>query len=235
MATPCFYYADLSESDDIVELSSTESAHALQSRRLGVGTAVRLINGAGKLADGMIHETAKRKVWVRIVHLSYVEKPKLELTVAVAMPKGDRQKVMVDMLSQLGANRVIPLRTERSITSVKCNQIEKLQRIALEACKQSHNPWLLKIKETCTLDAVLNQKMSVFYADRNGINLRKMGQIEGQVVVLIGPEGGFSADEFERIKHSGAQPIVLAEYILRTESAAIAAATLFKEPLITAM
>jgi len=230
MATPCFYYANLTKQLGIVELSQAESAHALQSRRLRTGAEVNLINGQGLTAAALIHEVTRRRIFVEIQHVIAIPKPKVRLTLAVAMPKGDRQKVLVDMLTQLGVSKLIPLTCERSISILKDSHLEKLRRISLEACKQSQNPWLLEIANTESLEALLAVEGPKFYMHQAGgswqIAKQKCAQ-STDLTVFIGPEGGFSNDEFMALDAGRAVSVALGEHILRTESAAIAAASLF--------
>ncbi len=234
MSLPCFYHPELTEHDTHVDLSQAESAHALQARRLGVGSAIKLINGAGLIADGKIISAAKRRVSISIEAVNTVAKASLSLTLAVAMPKGDKQKQLVDSLTQLGVSRLIPLGSEFSISRLTDKHIEKLERVSIEACKQSQNPWRLEITEpqpfTSILDLV-NDRRSAFYAEQHGLDGSaiigtRLGSAE--VLMFVGPEGGFSSDELMALESVGAHGINLGPYILRTESAAVAAAAVLR-------
>ncbi len=224
MALPTFYSPEIPEFGSSVELSAAESMHALQSRRLVVGTPIKLIDGGGIIANGEIQAANKRQVIVSIKDRVQAAPMAQKLTIAVAMPKGDRQKVMVDMLTQLGVSEIIPLRSERSIANLKENQIEKLRRVALEACKQSQNPWLPRISETQSLQSILSVSQSMFYACQQGNRNINQKQNLASVLILIGPEGGFSDNEEDLIAQKDAVPMALGRHILRTEAAAIAAA-----------
>ncbi len=224
MAIPCFYYADLAAKPAAVVLSQEESAHALQSRRLGVGTLIKLIDGIGGSASGEITGIAKRSVTVAMTDFEILPRPNKSINMAVAMPKGDRQKTLVDMLTQLGVNRLIPVESERTISTLRPNQLLKLRRVSLEACKQSHNPWAMQILEPVSFDDLLERHKDIVYADIGGVKLRKLSQNAGDLTVLIGPEGGFSAEEIKQLSGANAQAFTLGHHILRTETAAIAAA-----------
>ncbi len=229
MATPYFYHYSLELGDHAIHLSPSESAHALQSRRLTTGSKVGVINGRGLKAIATIAKADRRKVALEIHDITTFQRPNLELWVAVAFPKGDRQKVMIDMLCQLAVSRVIPLTTEYSNVSVKESHIEKLERIAIGACKQSQNPWLMEIDSTVTFDSMLESGRSTFYADQNGATRPTLNSTESQALVFVGPEGGFSDTEFMALKAHGAQGFTLSNHILRTETAAVAAASAFNE------
>lgn len=228
MARPCFYHPELKSDDQLVELSPAESAHAMQSRRLALGAEVVLINGQGIKAVASIVEANKRKVILRVINAEHVSRPALELSIAVAFPKGDRQKVMVDMLTQLGVSKITPMATQYSVTKLKDAHIEKLRRVAVEACKQAQNPWLPDISSTESFAQVVSQSDSLFYADQAGLSASSLSKLDGVASVLIGPEGGFSDAEFDALKANCASAFALGQHILRTETAAIAAASLFK-------
>lgn len=231
MARPCFYHADLSEQSDVVELSPSEHAHAMQSRRLGVDTEINLINGQGLRAHAVITQMSKRKSCAHIKSVTFVDKPKVSLSMAVAMPKGDRQKWLVDALTQLGVTTLIPMTTDFSIAQIKESQLDKLRRISLEACKQSQNPWALEVSESRSFADVLAFDAQMFYTNLDGLSWLDEKQTlatEPQALVFVGPEGGFSETELSALEGKEALAITLGEHILRTELAAIAAAALFK-------
>ncbi len=227
MAIPCFYLPEL-ECDGVrVDLPETESAHALQSRRLKSGARINLINGRGLTGQAEIIKTTKRLVTVQVESVTSHVRSEPGLTIAVAMPKGDRQKVMVDMLTQLGVTKIIPLVSRYSVTNVKEAQIKKLQRLVIEACKQSQNPWFTEIAHPSSIAAVLDQAAAAYYANQGGDSISEYKNIEGPVTVLIGPEGGFSESEVDEFEKNEIASISVGQHILRTETAAIALASVF--------
>ena len=132
MAKPCFYYPDLIDNTKVgccYELPASESAHALQSRRLKEGSQIQLIDGIGCLAEAVIVESGRRVVSVRIDSVSEWSRTKPLIHCFIAMPKGDRQKVMVDMLTQIGVASITPLVCERAISVPKDTQLDKLSLI----------------------------------------------------------------------------------------------------------
>ncbi len=227
MAIPCFYLPEL-ECDGVrVDLPETESAHALQSRRLKSGARINLTNGRGLTGRAEIIKTTKRLVTVQVESVTSHVRSEPGLTIAVAMPKGDRQKVMVDMLTQLGVTTIIPLVSRYSVTNVKEAQIKKLQRLVIEACKQSQNPWFTEIAHPSSIAAVLDQAAAAYYANQGGDSISEYKNIEGPVTVLIGPEGGFSESEVDEFEKNEIASISVGQHILRTETAAIALASVF--------
>lgn len=234
MATPCFYHPELALDDSDVELSEAESMHAMQSRRLGVGSSINIINGAGLRAQAEIMEASKRQVRATLLNAEQHPPSNPELTIAAALPKGDRQKVMVDMLTQMGVGHIRPITSKYSVSTLKNNQVEKLQRIAIEACKQSQNSWLTKVHSPVALNSLCERESLIghlcFYANQDGVSASeayaKLSTLK-QVIVFVGPEGGFSTDEQAVFEKQGVPSISLGKHVLRTETAAIAAASVF--------
>jgi len=235
MAIPSFYYPDLTREDTLIELAANEASHAVKSLRLGVGNDVRLLNGHGLVGHGQLAELENRCVKVQLSDV--VEHAReSRVAIATAIPKGDRQKVMVDMLTQLGVGEIIPLTCEHSVTRFKANTHDKWQRVAIEACKQSQNPWLPEIDEAISvIDIVKVAAERLVFADSEGEPLANIvlssnsaignvGVTGDSLIVMIGPEGGFSPAERALFYDNGIKSVTLGKHILRTETAAVTAA-----------
>ncbi|MFT6407745.1 MAG: 16S rRNA (uracil1498-N3)-methyltransferase [Arenicella sp.] len=158
MSIPSFYYPLLASNDCVISLDANEASHAVKSRRLRVGQTVRIFNGAGRQAIGILSLIERRSVRVELSSIEQLEQPARKVSIAVAVPKGDRQKVMVDMLTQLGVFEIIPLRCQYSVTKFSPAIAEKWARVAVEACKQSQNPWLPIITSERDLDDLLSSR-----------------------------------------------------------------------------
>lgn len=231
MSTPCFH-VDGEIDLGITELSASESAHALQSRRLKPGHSVVLLNGNGVVAKGFIESATRREVFVNITERTLMPRVSPVLTVAVAVPKGDRQKIMVDGLSQLGVAKIIPIETEFSVSKLNDKHTQKLSRVIREACKQSQNPWYPELAQSVSLENCLENLQNAVYADQFG---QTIGDIEvginhSEIEVLVGPEGGFSEAELQKFRDRGFRSIKLGQHILRTEMAALAISARFLCP-----
>ncbi len=224
MAIPSFYHADLAVSDKVIDLDSNESAHAIKSRRLKAGQAIRMFNGSGLVAHGVLSTVGRRNVSVDIESTKQLNRPDRLISVAVTAPKGDRQKVMIDMLTQLGVFEIIPLRCDRSITKFSENLYEKWLRVAIEACKQSQNPWVPIISNEVSFETLLSEVDRQFiFANADGMSALDISQRFNDLTILVGPEGGFSEAEFAKLKQFSIPSLSVGAYILRTETAAIAA------------
>ncbi len=238
MAIPSFYCDELTvdvlqSNESTITLSESESGHAVRARRLREGQPVNVLNGLGLVGIGKITVIDKRAVQISFDSHDFKPKAEQELTIATAIPKGDRQKVMVDMLTQLGVTQIIPLQCEHSVTRYSDNLGQKWQRAAIESCKQSQNPWLPIIGKAHNVEQLLtNDNHHIVYADAGGESM--MGVCErlklsgsSRLMVIIGPEGGLSVDEINVLNLGDVSKLSLANNILRTEAAAIAVAAQF--------
>jgi len=236
MAIPSFYCPELSLDildldEPIIALSANESGHAVRSRRLRQGQSVNLLNGCGVVGEGTLHEIGKREVLVSVKNCTSIKKASCSIAIATAIPKGDRQKVMVDMLTQLGVEKIIPLESEHSITRYSDNLRDKWQRAAIESCKQSQNPWLPIIEKGHCIDQLMSfDDYHLSYTDFKGSNMNEIiSSGVRKILVIIGPEGGLSNREMSLLDGEGVAKISLAKHILRTEAAAITAAAQFNQ------
>jgi 16S rRNA (uracil1498-N3)-methyltransferase len=237
MSTPTFFHANLSLGDATISLVESEIAHARNSRRLKAGHKIKLLNGNGLVADGEIDQIGRNLLTVSVQKVREVAPSSHKLTIAVAIPKGDRQRTMVDMLTQLAVSEIIALECDYSVTTAKGKVIQKWQRVAIESCKQSQNPYLPLIGQSLTVPVLLESLQSksniqAFYTDARGeriSELLKPAVGNANTTILIGPEGGFSEIELSAFDRAGLLSLRLAADILRTEAAAITAAVLFRD------
>jgi 16S rRNA (uracil1498-N3)-methyltransferase len=228
MAIPSFYHPTLDEGNSNVDLDPSEALHAVKARRLKAGQVVRLFNGHGLVGFGKLSQVDRRSASVVIESYSRATASSSRLSIAVAIPKGERQKVMIDMLTQLGVYEIIPLICEHSVTKAGANSREKWHRVVIESAKQSQNPVLPRIKEDVTVNDLLNQnKLPILFANADGKSLLQYREFHSELLVLIGPEGGFSEAEFENFSSRNMNAVSLGGHILRTEAAAIAVAAQF--------
>lgn len=233
MSVATFYYSGDIHVDTTVELSAEEASHALKSRRLTVGADIQLINGQGITAKARVSAAGKRQLCVDILNVDFTEQATPRVTLATAIPKGDRQKVMLDMVTQLGVSRIVPLDCKHSVTRFSNNTQLKWQRVCIEACKQSQNPWLPTISPEQTVSAFLEDSMKksgvmVLYADQSGKRMIDTVPASiNEICVVVGPEGGFSNDEMKlfinKLSNQAAQGVNFASAILRTETASVVA------------
>ena len=158
----------------------------------------------------------------------------VRIVVAAAVPKAARADWMVEKLCELGVDVFIPLAAERSVSLPDGRgKLERWQRLAAEAARQSRRRGVMKIDPLTPLAAALasaGQSGAVQYLSTTP-GIASLADVvlpsaTKQITLLIGPEGGWSPSEIELFTTSNVAAVSLTQTILRTETAAIAAATL---------
>lgn len=210
--------------------------HLKKVLRLESGDKIVLFDETGREFTGLIDRANQETVSVRIIGQGKrADKASLKLTLACAIPKGNRMDEIVDKLTQLGVSRIIPFISERVIVNLddkrRHARIERWRRIARASASQSQRNTLPAIDSISNLNEVLGQF--------RGFDLKLVPTILGErkslkdifgkskfkeVMVLIGPEGDFTKAEIEQARASGFVPVTLGETVLRVETAAIAVA-----------
>ncbi len=221
---------------DHVELDGTEAHHLTKVLRGKIGDKIELFNGKGLSADAEVVEVKKRTAMLKLISASRLtSKTQPEIVVAVASPKGDRLRWMIEKMTELGVDRFIPLKTTRSVVDPSESKLEKLEQTVIGACKQCRRDWLLEIDDTCPLGQLssrLNTNSAwVVWGDADGPSwstvTRPHPQTQ-QLVAIVGPEGGFTEQEKVELRESSFSPISSSRNVLRIETAAISLATLLQ-------
>jgi len=215
-----------------VKLSPEESHHAVVVRRRKAGDDVVLFDGAGGEAPGRVLRADRRAMTVNLERITrHPPDLKVNLTLAVALGKAQRQSYVIEKCTELGVVAIRPLSTDRSVAKPGPATLEKWKRRAVEAAKQSGRHWLPEIGAAATLTQVIDQFdrfESVAFADTSGARtgwdrvLASAGEGR-ELLLLVGPEGGWSPDERMRLAGTEAVPVTLGPTVLRTETAAVAA------------
>jgi 16S rRNA (uracil1498-N3)-methyltransferase len=207
-----------------VGLSSKEAHHLVQVLRLREGAEVSLFDDKGGTALAKVHRIAGGEVELRILGPEPSRDSPLSLTLAVAPPKGDRMSFLIEKLTELGVARILPLETERGRTG---KNLERWRRIAIEACKQSGRSRAPAIESPRSVTSVLEEPGLVLAAHPGAPPLARPPE-GAEVIALVGPEGGWSEGELALAASRGVTLFGLGPRTLRTETAAIAVATLFQ-------
>ena len=219
-----------------VALSEREAHHARDVLRLTQGEIVEVFDDAGAVARGTIVSSGAGGVVVRLDEPALDESAtSVRLTVAAAVPKGDRADWMIEKLSELGVERFIPLAAARSVVLPEGkNKRERWTRIATEAAKQSRRRGVMRIDELTRLSDYLNNaepagsaRYHLSTAPGATPILERLSQdAPPAVTALVGPEGGWTDEELAAFDAGGSTAVRLTTTILRVETAAIAIASI---------
>jgi 16S rRNA (uracil1498-N3)-methyltransferase len=217
----------------LVTLTGPEGHHAAAVRRLRLGERADVSDGAGTLAQGVVTGVGKDSVTLEIQATYSARPPQPRLVVAQALPKGDRGELAVELMTEVGVDAVIPWSAERSITKWQGDRgqraLGKWRATAREAAKQSRRGWLPEITELATTSAlaerVTTAGMAIVLEADGRAKLHELALPEtGEILLVVGPEGGISAAERAALAAAGAIAARLGPTVLRTSTAGAAAA-----------
>lgn len=212
-------------------LTGSEVHHLAGVMRAKVGDEITLFDGSGHEFQGRIEALKKDRCELAILEKREVSRePALAITAGVALPKGERQKWLVEKLTELGVTQLVPLLTTRGVVQPGEQAAARLRRSVIEASKQCGRNRLLEIAPAIAAEA--------WFAATPASELRLLAEPAGEpfanlqseicqrqsVHIAIGPEGGFTTAEVDAAKAAGWSPVSLGRSILRIETAAIALA-----------
>ncbi len=225
-----FYAPDIEQT---LTLPQSDSQHCVRVLRMKQGDEVEVIDGKGHRFRCVLIDAHSKHAAVEIIKrydmpLSWTQ----EITIAVAPTKHmDRMEWMIEKLTEIGVNTIIPLLCQRS--ERKEIKVDRLEKIAVSAMKQSLKSILPKIHPITPIKEVItkfsNAQRFIAYCDPTipRMELACNYQPNSNAIIMIGPEGDFSPIEIETALSSGWKPITLGENRLRTETAAITACDTF--------
>jgi 16S rRNA (uracil1498-N3)-methyltransferase len=235
MSAPRFFCPVPLPSSGLFELPPEAAHHAHRVLRLRVGDPVQIFDGEGNACDAAINSISGKHVDLNIRKVCPAQKSApLRIMLAQAMSSSEKMDWIVQKATELGAAEVQPVNTQRSVAKLSSERAEKRSEhwrgVVIAACEQSGRNDLLQVQAPLDLGHWLaTQKVvpgSKFILLPDGaVALHAQAKPQGPVTLLIGPEGGFTADEALMAKQTGFLPVLLGPRVLRTETAALAGIT----------
>ena len=228
MGAPVFFAEELD--GDELTLKGAEGRHAAVVRRIGPGERIRLTDGRGAWAEGPVVAAGKGGVTVAVDSRGVEPAASPRLVAVQAIPKGERAELAVEMLTEVGADVIVPWNAERSQFRANPERVEKTyakwQAWAFEASKQSRRTWFAEVAPIASTAEVARllagAALPVVLHEEATVPLAALDvPAEGDVVTVVGPEGGISMAELATF---GVDPIRLGDTVLRTSTAGVAAA-----------
>ena len=230
---------------EIVSLTDTEQLHHLKDvLRLKVNDEVSIFDGEGNDYTGVITGIDKRQVEIKVKQVRSANKTSIKLTVACALPKSSRLDEVIDYLTQLGVERIIPMRTERTVVKLDSAKTEarlkRWQKIAQSAAQQSQRSRIPVIESVARFEDVILSSQDYdlklipnLSGERKPIREVVAETRPKDVIVLVGPEGDFTAEEVGLALSQGFIAVSLGDTVLRVATAAIAVAAYIKLTVIS--
>jgi 16S rRNA (uracil1498-N3)-methyltransferase len=223
-----FYVPDVY--GDTCTLTAEESHHCVKVLRLKAGEHVQITDGKGNLYKAEIADANHRACVLRILETHSDPAPIWQLTVVIAPTKNiARIEWLIEKLTEIGITEFIPIITHHSERKVL--KLDRLNKIVVEAMKQSGRNYIPKVHELSTFSEMLSktkefngQKFVLHCIEKEKSTFSQTYKKDGNAIVLIGPEGDFNNNEVEQAIGHGFIPITLGNHRLRTETAALVAA-----------
>ena len=213
----------------LVTLPKSEADHLRTVLRAGVGDAVGVLDGAGRIGTGVVLIAERKRVDIEVTAVEQQPaSPASRIHIATAPPKGSRWDDLLRALTELGVGTIQPVQWQRSVRMP--TKDDRAVRSTAEALKQCRRAWLPNLLPAATPDEVQTAARQdlpaaqVLLADPAGPSLTTLSLAAGPIVALIGPEGGVTDEERSAAVAAGAQPVCIAPHILRIETAAMAMA-----------
>jgi 16S rRNA (uracil1498-N3)-methyltransferase len=215
-------------------LDGAEAHHLLHVGRATPGQQLTLFDNSGAEFTAVIEDIGRSTARLQITERREVSRElPFALSVAVALPKGDRQKWLVEKLTELGATALVPLLAERGVAQPTGSALDRLRRTVIEASKQCGRNRLMQIAEPQTVDDWItpsSRDERRMVAHPAGVPVGEINLAECVSTRLaIGPEGGFTAAEVTAAREAGWQQVSLGPRILRVETAAVALAAIVSQ------
>ncbi len=227
------FFVDRPISGDTAQLTGAEAEHVVKVLRAQVGDSLTLFDGSGAEFPARITATGRGSVAVAVLARREVDREMTAaITLGVALPKGDRQRWLVEKLVELGVACLVPLITERGVAQPNEAAVARLRRGVIEAAKQCGRNRLLQIAAPLSLAEFCRQGEPsalrlLAHPGPSGIPISDVAAYgnAGAACCAIGPEGGFTDDELAVAE--GWRQVSLGPRILRVETAAVALAAWF--------
>lgn len=238
------FFADKIQGDLAFIDSEEEIKHISRTLRMQEGDVVEIFDGKGKEYIARLDQIDKKTIQLKVMEEVKINRElNTFITVYQGIPKAQKMELIVQKLTEIGVSRMVPVKFERCIRLIdekEVKQIQRWQKIALEACKQSKRtlvPLIEKSMDIKTLaqDIKNNDLSLLFYENEEALNvkelLKALDKKQTKVGIIIGPEGGITETERELLISAGAKSVLLGNRILRTETAAIYGASIISYEL----
>lgn len=226
---PLFIVENIPDRGDVV--IEGDEAHHLGVTRIKVGERISVTNGMGRRAEVEVLDINKRNVGCRIIDVNDEPRPRTILTVVQALTKGDRARETIELLTEGGAEIIIPWQAANSIGEWKSEKdaLSKWKSWTREATKQSRRSWIPQILDLHTTAQIKNRiqdsELTFVFHESSSSQLSENLDLAPpkDVTLIIGPEGGITEDEYAGFQSAGARGVKLGRPVFRSAHAGVAA------------
>ena len=236
MTTPRIYLPVFLQKGDACHTTEDQAHYLASVLRMKEGESLSVFNGSGTEYETIIEEFTKNSARLSVVQKREISLINVHATLCQAIPKANKLDAIIRHATELGANRIIPFFSTRSVprwdSSQSSHKQQRWRRIAVEACRQSGRADIPEVADIVPFTDMLSSlppdglklipwegETKVFIRDV----LRNNEKTSRGIILAIGPEGGFSTQEIEQAKGSGFVSVSLGKRVLRVETASLAA------------
>ncbi len=211
----------------IVEVTGDEARHAVVVKRTRPGENVLLADGAGRAVRGHVVAAEKNRLAVEVTEILESPPRTHRFVVAQALAKGDRSELAVEIMTELGVDEILAWQASRSIVRWQgergAKALGRWAATAREATKQSRRfriPEVSAADTTRVAERIRAAELALVLHELAEKTLSRVNLPEaGEILLVVGPEGGISPDELERFQQAGAVPVRISDGVLRTSTA----------------
>ena len=209
----------------LYEFDNEDAHHAVRVLRIAAGENFMLADGNGAWSQVKAFAVKKKSIEVEVIASGYQEALPTTITVVQALPKSDRAKEAIELLTEAGVDRIVPWMASRSIGKAS----EKFSITAREASKQSRRLRIPEVTDIATTaqicEAIALSDLAIAFHESADMKLSDCVSSHNvaHLLIIIGPEGGITPTELEAFKEAGAKVALLGRPILRSAHAGIAA------------
>lgn len=209
----------------LYEFDNEDAQHAVRVLRMAAGETFMLADGTGAWSQVKAFAVKKKSMEVEVIASGFQEALPTTITVVQALPKSDRAKEAIELLTEAGVDRIVPWAATRSIGKAS----EKFTVTAREASKQSRRLRIPEVTDIATTsqicEAIAVSDLAIVFHESTEMKLSDCVSSHNvaHLLIIIGPEGGITPTEIEEFKAAGAKVALMGRPILRSAHAGIAA------------
>ena len=227
---PALFWVEAVPPAGEVVLDGPEGRHAADVRRVRPGEVVLLGDGAGTRARAEVTEVAKARVTTSVLERRHDEAPALRVVLAQALAKGDRGELAVELATEAGVDAVLPWRAERCVARWDDGPrgekaLARWRASAREAAKQARRAWLPEVAPPVTTRDLAAREAAVLLLEATAVDSLATVPLpeRGDLVLVVGPEGGVTDGERATLAGAGAREVRMGPDVVRTSTAAAVA------------
>lgn len=228
-----FYASGGNFKDETITLDFEQTRHLRDVLRLRESEKVRVFDGEGNEFSCQIEKIGKKETSLKIIEKTSPTAPEsdLDLTLAVALLKGEKFDLVIQKAVELGTTKLVPLNTKRADVKIKDDEkkLERWRKIVVDAAKQCGRARLMEIVAPLDFEKFIETEdgTRILFAERSGESFSTIESTK-KMIAVIGSEGGWEESEIEAARRNGFQIITLNGRILRAETAAISIAAILQ-------